>query len=165
LSGVFLGSSQGVQGYLDCAYPMCRSVATDSDEPIRSLLGAAFDGRSDRPTIKVVGLLHERMTAGQEHDADDQRDEATEGNGKNLPYVPSHASPMPEDRLSSNRLVIKLRPETPTSVSGASLTNTSTSRNDTRSLVPGAGLEPARPFEQRLLRPPRLPIPPSGLEG
>src|SRR5208282_278861 len=32
----------------------------------------------------------------------------------------------------------------------------------TKYLVPGAGLEPARPFEQRLLRPPRLPIPPSG---
>ena len=32
-----------------------------------------------------------------------------------------------------------------------------------RTKVPGAGLEPARPFEQRLLRPPRLPIPPSGL--
>ena len=30
-------------------------------------------------------------------------------------------------------------------------------------LVPGAGLEPARPFGQRILSPLRLPIPPPGL--
>jgi hypothetical protein len=29
-------------------------------------------------------------------------------------------------------------------------------------LVPGAGLEPARPFGQRILSPQRLPIPPPG---
>ena len=29
-------------------------------------------------------------------------------------------------------------------------------------MVPGAGIEPARPFGQRILSPLRLPIPPSG---
>ncbi len=34
-----------------------------------------------------------------------------------------------------------------------------------RDFVPGAGLEPARPFRQRLLRPPRLPFRHPGLTG